>query len=156
MSRQGVIDTLTTHLEGYTRPSGSSAYFAKVYAHRPLGLAPIDKLCIFYLEGEAEIPFGRQTMRTAMVGEAWGIKCFWQQRPVEEARENLVLEQWDAMRGIQTLLRGDSQLGGNVDDLKMRGYPVIQEEAYGDNDVRWDVLTIQFDTWNLNAEAIAV
>jgi len=66
-----------------------------------------------------------------------------------------VLEQWDALRGIQELLRGDSKLGGNIDDLKIRQYPRIEEERYGENDAPFDVLTIEFDTWNLNAEAIA-
>lgn len=156
MARTDVITTLQTHLTGYTRPSEAATYFSKVYAHRPLGLAPMDKLCIFYLEGESATPYGRQTLRKAMVGEAWTIKCFWLPRPMDEARSNLVLEQWDAMRGIQALLRGDSQLGGNVDDLKIRDYPTIREETYGPNDTSWDVLTIQFDTWNLNAEDIAV
>ena len=153
MARADVISTIQNHLAGYTRDA--SPYFKKVYAHRPLALAPFDKLCIFYLEGESEAPMGRQTLRTAMVAEAWTIKCFWQPRPLEGARDNLVLEQWDAMRGIQELLRGDSKLGGNVSDLKIRNYPVIRPEFYGVNDSEWEVLTIEFDTWNLNAEAIA-
>ena len=154
MSRADTISTLRGHLEGYIRPDDSGPYFAKVYAHRPLGLAPFDKLCIFYMTGEAEIPQGRKTFGNAMGGEAWEIKAFWGRRPLEGARDNLVLEQWDAMRGVQELLRGDSQLGGTVADLEIISYPQIQEEAYGEADSRWDVLTIQFETLNLEAEAI--
>lgn len=87
------------------------------------------------------------------LAESWSIKCFWKPRPLEGARDGLVLEQWDALRGIQELLRGDSKLGGNVDDLKIRQYPRIEPETYGEAD--FDVLTIEFDTWNLNAEAIS-
>ena len=86
MSRADTISTLRLHLEGYVRPDDSVPYFAKVYAHRPLGLAPFDKLCIFYMTGEAEIPQGRKTFGNAMVGEAWEIKAFWGRRPLEGRR----------------------------------------------------------------------
>lgn len=157
MARADVISAIRTHLESYARPDDSSTYFSKVYAHRPLGLAPFDKLCIFWLNGESTLPdaYRNNTFRKAMVAESWTIKCFWKPRPLEGARENLVLEQWDALRGVQELLRGDSKLGGNIDDLKIRQYPRIEEERYGENDAPFDVLTIEFDTWNLNAEAIS-
>ena len=157
MARADVITVIRDHLSGYTREGDTTAYFGKVYAARPLALSPFDKLCVFWLNGEsapADV-YRNQTFRRAMVAESWTIKCFWAPRPRESARENLVLEQWDALRGIQELLRGDSKLGGNVDDLKIRQYPRIEEERYGENDARFDVLTIEFDTWNLNAEAIS-
>lgn len=155
MARADVIATIKTHLENYTRPDDSQAYFSKVYPSRPLALSPFDRLCIFWLNGETAPAdaYRNNTFRRAMVAESWSIKCFWKPRPLEGARDGLVLEQWDALRGIQELLRGDSKLGGNVDDLKIRQYPRIEPETYGE--AAFDVLTIEFDTWNLNAEAIS-
>lgn len=151
MSRSDAITAISAHLSGY-----GSGYFNQVKGARPNALAPVDKLCIFYTEGEGELPeaYRNGTLTRAMVAERWVIKAFWQKSASPEKQEGRILEQWDARRGIATLLRGDSQLGGNVDDLKIRS--VTQDiEPYGENGTEWEVMTITFDTWDLNAEAIA-
>lgn len=156
MARADAISTIRGHLQGYTRPDDSGVYFAKVYQQTPRALAPFDKLCIFYQAGEGELPdaYRSGTFRTAFTAERWIVKCFWLPRAQEGAREALLLEQWDAKRGIQALLRGDSQLGGNVSDLKIRRVDQ-QPEQFGENAAEFDVLTIEFDTWDLVGEAIS-
>lgn len=156
MSRTDVISTIRTHLESVERDS--VAYFgaAKVSQDRPVGLSPLDGQCIFYSMGEGDLPeaYRNGSLTRAFLSERWAIKVFWEPTPVKAKRETRIEEQWDIRRAITSALRGDSQLGGNVSDLKV--ISVTQEpENYGDNDARWDVLTIVFDTWDLVGEAIA-
>ena len=157
MSRADVISTIRTHLESVER--NGSAFFGsgKVKQDRPVGLAPLDGQCIFYSMGEGELPdaYRNGSLTRAFLSERWAIKVFWEPTANAAKRETRIEEQWDIRRAITTALRGDSQLGGNVSDLKIR--TVTQEpENYGDNDARWDVLTVMFDTWDLTGEAIAV
>ncbi len=156
MSRADVISTIRTHLEGMT--IDSAAYFGtgKVRQDRPLGLQPFDGQCIFYSTGDGELPdaYRNGTFRTRFLAERFVVKVFWLPTPMNGKREARLQEQWDVRRGITALLVGDSQLGGNVSDLKIRS-TIQDSETYGPNDSEWDVLTITFDVWDLTGEAIS-
>lgn len=157
MTRQGAIDTLKEHLNGYVRDGDSAQFFdGGVKLDRPLALSPRDRLGILYTMGEGELPevFRSGSLRTRFKATRWAIKVFWQPTTSAEKREQRLLEQWDVRDGITELLSGDSKLGGNVSDLKIRA--VTQEpEPYGENQAEWDVLTIVFDTWDLVGEAVS-
>lgn len=156
MGRAEALATMKEHLQSYARPDESRAYFSEVTIGTPVAGSLAEHQCFLFPAGEGELPeaYRYGTLTRAMVAERWIVKCLWQRTGSQEKREANVLEQWDAKRGIQELLRGDSKLGGNVDDLKIRRVDE-QVEAFGENGVEWDVLTIEFDTWNLNAEAIS-
>lgn len=157
MSRADVISTIRTHLESVERNGSPVFGGGMVKQDRPVGLSPFDGQCIFYSMGEGDLPeaYRNGSLTRAFLSERWAIKVFWNPTPIPEKRETRLEEQWDVRRAITSALRGDSQLGGNVSDLKV--ISVTQEpENYGDNDARWDVLTIVFDTWDLTGEAIAV
>lgn len=157
MSREDLISTIETNLLAVTREGATTAYFeaGKVKHDRPLALSPFDRQCIFYSDGEGDLPdaYRNGTLSRSFISERFVIKVFWQPAPLSGTREARTLEEWDVRRAITAALRADSQLGGNCSDLKIRS--VTQEpERFGANDAEWDVLTIAFDVWDLTGEAI--
>lgn len=153
MARADVLSTLRAHLDGFTIEG--TPFFQSVRYGRPQSLSPIEGLCLLNREGEGELPeaYRNGSLRTRFIADRWTVKVFWMPTASFEKEERRVAEQWDVEYGITELLAGDSKLGGNCSDLKIRG-TLVQTEIF--NEVEYDVLTITFDTWDLTGQAVAV
>lgn len=143
MSRQGVLDTIATHLSGVTNPT-----FAVVLRAEPLAI-PASPLAAYYYTGDETLA---ETLGDVQIAERFTVRCYWRVEAAQQVRESIELEVWNANRAIQAALRGDSQLGGNCTDLKIAeataGYLSVGGPVYR-------TLEIPLTVWVYESESIA-
>ena len=109
MSRSGAITAIETALGTVTTPT-----FVATYIGEPLSI-PATPMVAFWVTGQRE---DFTTLGDASTIADFTIRCYWRMQASPDMRESIEGEIWDAIVGIKTALRADSNLGGNVTDSR--------------------------------------
>lgn len=109
MSRAGVITAIDTALSSVSSPT-----FTAVYVGEPLAIAGTPTAA-FWLTSHTD---DFETLGDVSTIALFTIRCFWRMQTSQDVRETIEDEMWDAIVGIKTALRADSELGGNATDSR--------------------------------------
>ena len=107
MSRSGALDRIDVLLSAITDPA-----FVAVYRGEPLAIAGTPVLA-FWMTGRVNAfeTLGDIGSRTTVM-----VRAYFRMQDSPELRESIELAVWDAMVQIDTQLRSDADLDGNVTD----------------------------------------
>jgi len=109
MSRSGAITAIETALGTVTTPT-----FVATYIGEPLSI-PATPMVAFWVTGQRE---DFTTLGDSSTIADFTIRCYWRMQASPDMRESIEGETWDAIVGIKTALRADSNLSGNVTDSR--------------------------------------
>ena len=109
MSRSGAIAAIETALGTVTTPT-----FVATYIGEPLSV-PVSPMVAFWLTSHAE---DFTTLGDSSTIAEFTIRCYWRMQTSPDMRESVEAEMWDAIVGIKTALRADSNLTGNATDSR--------------------------------------
>ena len=109
MSRAGAITAIETALGTVTTPT-----FVATYIGEPLSV-PVSPMVAFWLTSHAE---DFTTLGDSSTIAEFTIRCYWRMQTSPDMRESVEAEMWDAIVGIKTALRADSNLTGNATDSR--------------------------------------
>ena len=109
MSRSGAIAAIETALGTVTTPT-----FVATYIGEPLSV-PATPMVAFWMTGQRE---DFTTLGDSSTIAEFMVRCYWRMQASPDMRESIEGEIWDAIVGIKTALRADSNLGGNVTDSR--------------------------------------
>ena len=147
--RLGALAALKAILRQFSPP------FQAVYIGEPLGIpVGIDYAAALWFVGESE---KTKTMANVMVTTQLRLRVYWRPRLAPADREALELAVWDCCRDLQSAIRLDSQLGGNVSDLEIslaegNGWAAVGPLDQTGEPTRYRVLTFDVELWELEAE----
>ena len=107
MSRSGALAQIDTLLSAISDPA-----FVAVYRGEPLAIAGSPVLA-FWMTGRTSAfeTLGDVGSRTAIM-----VRAYFRMQDSPDVRESIELAVWDAMVQIDSQLRSDADLGGNVTD----------------------------------------
>ena len=107
MSRSGALAQIDTLLSAISDPA-----FVAVYRGEPLAIAG-SPLLAFWMTGRADAfeTLGDVGSRTTIM-----VRAYFRMQDSPDVRESIELAVWDAMVQIDSQLRSDADLGGNVTD----------------------------------------
>mgnify|MGYP003144799072 FL=1 len=107
MSRSGALAQIDTLLSAISDPA-----FVAVYRGEPLAIAG-SPLLAFWMTGRTSAfeTLGDVGSRTAIM-----VRAYFRMQDSPDVRESIELAVWDAMVQIDSQLRSDADLGGNVTD----------------------------------------
>ena len=107
MSRSGALAQIDTLLSAISDPA-----FVAVYRGEPLAIAGTPVLA-FWVTGRADDfqTLGDIGSRTTVM-----VRAYFRMQDSPDVRESIELAVWDAMVQIDSQLRSDADLGGNVSD----------------------------------------
>lgn len=144
LKRQGARDRMLAILSDFLPE------FEKVYIGEPQGIPPgTDRAIAIWYTGRDT---SQETFGNVMEIRHWRCRIYWRPRLGEGERALLEAAVEDADCDLQEAFRADSDLGGNVTDLKIR---VSDGELWEDvGEARYRVLSYDLDLWQLEAEAI--
>jgi len=110
VSRSGALDRIDVLLSAITDPA-----FVAVYRGEPLALAGTPVLA-FWMTGRVNAfeTLGDIGSRTTVM-----VRAYFRMQDAPDVRESIELAVWDAMVQIDTQLRSDADLGGNVTDSSL-------------------------------------
>jgi hypothetical protein len=149
--RRGALVYLNNLLRACAYSEGKA--FEAVLVGEPSGKADIPPqmgaLVAFWLAGEAE---KEATLRNVMVREEIRLRVYLRAAVGEEARFELEVDAWNAMRNVQAAIRGASTLGGNVTDLEIDTANVVWVDMSG---LMYRVVEMTIVLWDTEAEEIA-
>lgn len=130
MSRSGAIDRIDALLGSVTNPT-----FGAVLRGEPMAIAQTPTVA-FWMTGR-EVDF--LTLNDVSSLTEFTIRAYWRLQMSRDIREDIELEVWDATVNIDSALRGDSDLAGNVADIDIgsasTGYTDIGGVAYRTLDI---------------------
>ena len=109
MSRAGAIAAIETALGTVTTPT-----FVATYIGEPLSV-PVTPMVAFWLTGQRE---DFTTLGDSSTIAEFTIRCYWRMQASPDMRESIEGEIWDAIVGIKTALRADSNLSDNATDSR--------------------------------------
>ena len=110
MSRSGALDRIDALLSAITDPA-----FVAVYRGEPLAIAGTPVLA-FWMSGRVDDfeSLGDIGSRTTVM-----VRAYFRMQDAPNLRESIELAVWDAMVQIDTQLRSDADLDGNVTDSSL-------------------------------------
>ena len=110
MSRSGALDQIDALLVAISDPA-----FASVYRGEPLAISGTPVLA-FWVTGRRNDfeTLGDIGSRTTVM-----VRAYFRMQDSPDVRESIELAVWDAMVQIDTQLRSDADLGGNVTDSSL-------------------------------------
>ena len=108
MSRSGALDRIDALLVGITDPT-----FGAVLRGEPLSIS-VTPVVAFWLSGR-EVSF--LTLGDASSATEFTIRAYFRMQASQNIRETTELTIWNAAVSIDTALRSDSDLAGNVTDI---------------------------------------
>jgi len=110
MSRSGALDRIDVLLSAITDPA-----FVAVYRGEPLAIAGTPVLA-FWMSGRVDDfeSLGDIGSRTTVM-----VRAYFRMQDAPNLRESIELAVWDAMVQIDTQLRSDADLDGNVTDSSL-------------------------------------
>jgi len=109
VSRSGAIAAIETALGTVTTPTLVATYIGE-----PLSI-PATPMVAFWLTGQRE---DFTTLGDSSTIAEFTIRCYWRMQTSPDMRESVEGEIWDAIVGIKTALRADSNLSGNATDSR--------------------------------------
>ncbi len=107
MSRSGALDRIDVLLGTVTDPQ-----FTSVIRGEPLSISGTPVVA-FWITNRRTV---QMTLANASSEVDFLIRCFFRMQSSQDVRESLELDMWDAMANIETALRSDTDLAGNVSD----------------------------------------
>ena len=107
MTRAGALDRIDVLLSTITDPP-----FTAVVRAEPLALAGTPVLAFW---GQSRTP-GWQTLTNTGSTTTIMVRAYFRMQPSTDVRESIEAQVWDAMVQIETKLRSDADLAGNVTD----------------------------------------
>ncbi len=110
MSRSGALDRIDTLLGTVSDPT-----FTAVLRGEPLAIAG-SPTAAFWVQGR-EVDF--LTLKDVSSITEITIRAYFRMQGSPDIREDLELNIWDAIVNIDTALRGDSDLSGNVNEIEI-------------------------------------
>ena len=133
MTRAGALDRIDVLLSTITDPA-----FVAVVRAEPLALAGTPILAFWV---QSRIP-GWQTLSDIGSTTTIMVRAYFRMQPSTDVRETIEAQVWDAMVEIETKLRSDANLDGNVTDSVVGSaqvqYLTIEASVYR-------VVTVPFD-----------
>ena len=110
MSRSGALDRIDVLLSAITDPA-----FVAVYRGEPLAIAGTPVLA-FWMTGRTSAfeTLGDVGSRTSVM-----VRAYLRMQDSPDVRESIELAVWDAMVQVDTQLRSDADLAGNVTDSNL-------------------------------------
>ena len=110
MSRSGALDRIDVLLSAITDPA-----FVAVYRGEPLAISGTPVLA-FWMSGRVDDfeSLGDIGSRTTVM-----VRAYFRMQDSPDVRESIELAVWDAMVQIDTALRSDADLDGNVTDSSL-------------------------------------
>lgn len=133
MTRAGALDRIDVLLSTITDPA-----FAAVVRAEPLALAGTPVLA-FWVQSRTP---GWQTLTDIGSTTTIMVRAYFRMQPSTDVRETIEAQVWDAMVEIETKLRSDANLDGNVTDSTVGAaqvqYLTIDASVYR-------VVTVPFD-----------
>ena len=133
MSRSGALDRIDALLSAITDPP-----FVGVIRAEPLALAGTPVVC-FWISGRRD---GYTTLGDTGSTTTVLIRAYWRLQSSRVIQEAVELDIWDAAVNIDSKLRSDANLAGNVTDSSV-GASSVQIEQVGDAYYR--TLTVPFE-----------
>ncbi|ANS03210.1 hypothetical protein [uncultured Mediterranean phage uvDeep-CGR2-KM18-C74] len=134
MSRSGAMDRIDALLGTVTDPA-----FVSVVRGEPLAISGTPALA-YWITGR-EVNF--MTLKDVTTNTDILIRAFFRMQISQDVRESLELDIWDAMVNIDSALRGDADLAGNVSDSNVgtisTGYTEMGGVAYRTVDIPFTV-----------------
>ena len=130
MSRSGALDRIDALLGTVTDPA-----FSAVMRGEPMSISQTPVLA-FWLNGRSVdfLTLADESRRVDLT-----IRAYFRMQVSQDVRESLELNVWDAIVNIDSALRGDSNLSGNVSDISIggasTGYSSIGGLAYRTIDI---------------------
>ena len=107
MSRSGALDRIDVLLSTITDPA-----FTAVIRAEPLALSGTPVLA-YWVQGRTN---GWQTLSDIGSTTTIMVRAYFRMQAAADVRESIELQVWDAMVQIETKLRSDADLAGNVTD----------------------------------------
>ena len=136
MTRAGALDRIDVLLSTITDPA-----FVAVVRAEPLALAGTPILA-FWVQSRTP---GWQTLSDIGSTTTIMVRAYFRMQPSTDVRETIEAQVWDAMVEIETKLRSDANLDGNVTDSVVGSaqvqYLTIEASVYR-------VVTVPFDVQN--------
>ena len=110
MSRSGALDRIDALLGTVTDPA-----FSAVIRGEPMSISQTPVLA-FWINGRSVdfLTLADESSRVDMT-----IRAYFRMQVSQDVRESVELDLWDAAVNIDTALRGDSDLAGNVTDIEI-------------------------------------
>ena len=134
MSRSGALDRIDALLATVSDPA-----FTAVVRGEPLAIAGTPMLA-FWLASREDLSM---TFRDVTTTTTFNIRAYLRMQSSQDVRESIELDLWDAMVNIDTALRSDADLAGNVTDSNVgdasAGYSEIGEVVYRTVDIPFTV-----------------
>ena len=135
MSRSGAIDRIDALLTTVSDPA-----FVSVMRGEPLGIAGTPALAFWITSRDVDF----LTLTKATSSCNFLIRGYFRMQTSADVRESIELDVWDAMVNIDTALRSDANLSGNVTDSSIgtstTGYTEISGVAYRTVDIPYSVM----------------
>ena len=130
MRRSGALDRIDALLDGVSSPD-----FVYVARGEPLSISATPMVAFWLSSREATaISFTDVSSLTEFT-----IRAYFRMQSSQDVRESTELDIWNAMVNIDSALRGDSDLSGNVNDMEIgtstTGYTEMGGVAYRTLDV---------------------
>lgn len=110
MSRSGAMDRIDALLGTVSAPS-----FGAVLRGEPLSIARTPTVA-FWLTSR-EVSF--MTLKDVSSFTQFTVRAYFRMQASQDVRESTELDIWDAVVNIDSALRGDSDLAGNVQDMEI-------------------------------------
>ena len=134
MSRSGAMDRIDALLGTVSDPA-----FVSVVRGEPLAISGTPTLA-YWITGR-EVDY--MTLKDVTTNTNILIRAFFRMQLSQDVRESQELDIWDAMVNIDSALRGDANLAGNVTDSNVgtcsTGYTEISGVAYRTVDIPFTV-----------------
>tara|TARA_R110002020_G_scaffold77761_5_gene196217 strand:- start:6274 stop:6708 length:435 start_codon:yes stop_codon:yes gene_type:complete len=130
VSRSGALDRIDALLGTVSDPT-----FGAVLRGEPFSIAQTPTVA-FWLQSRT-VSF--LTLKDSSTSTTFTIRAYFRMQSSRDIREDLELNIWDAAVNIDSALRGDSDLAGNVDDMEIgdatTGYTDIGGVAFRTLDI---------------------
>ena len=130
MSRSGALDRIDALLDGVSSPD-----FVYVARGEPLSISATPMVAFWLSSREAT---AMSCTDVSSLTE-FTVRAFFRMQTSQDVRESTELDIWNAMVNIDSALRGDSNLSGNVNDMEIgtssTGYTEMGGVAYRTLDV---------------------
>jgi|TARA_R100000049_G_C1916838_1_gene62929 hypothetical protein len=134
MSRSGAIDRIDALLATVSDPA-----FTAVMRGEPLSI-PGTPMLAFWLTGREDTSM---TLTDVSSTTSFTVRAYLRMQSSQDVRESIELDLWDAMVNIDTALRSDANLAGNVTDSDVGdcnvGYTEIGGVIYRTVDIPFSV-----------------
>ena len=122
MSRSGALDRIDALLATVSDPA-----FTAVMRGEPMSI-PGTPLLAFWLASREDVSM---TFRDVTTNTTFNIRAYLRMQASQDVRESIELDLWDAMVNIDTVLRSDADLAGNVTDSDVGGASAGYSEVGG-------------------------